>query len=452
MFDSDFEDFGLIDEVGLGFNYDFIKGLAKANKCRVNDLIALAPQNDPFYVGTESDRKNAEWFAALWGRFGYGSGVHLRRVHYQIISQDPSVSMPNGKPYENTEGCWDYLGTASKAARYLELVDPGAFVDRRNPEPAIFVAERGAPLDVEVESNLYTDSTQLPDFPSLPTYAVTGFAAEQPYHIEIWCEKSTMNDVLLPLCERYEANLVTGLGELSITAVLSVINRIKQSVKPARILYISDFDPAGACMPVSVARKIEFYIRQESPALDVRLFPLIMTAEQVRHYRLPRTPIKDTEKRRGAFEKRHGTGAVELDALQALHPGELDRLLRQAIEHYYDTEIETEVEAARARVQERLEATQQAITTRHESEINDLKAEHERIQEEFAERMASYEQGVHELWDTLYEEMVEEMPVVSAEHIPSAQEGSEIGEGMYDSGRDYMKQIAAYKSFQGKAA
>ena len=66
--------------------------------------------------------------------------------------------------------------------------------------------------------------------------------------------------------------------------------------------------------------------------------------------------------------------------------------------------------------------------------------------------MASYEKGVHDLWETLYEEMEEEMPGFSAEHVPSAREGSEIGEGMYDSGRDYMEQLAAYKFFQGKAA
>ncbi len=64
----------------------------------------------------------------------------------------------------------------------------------------------------------------------------------------------------------------------------------------------------------------------------------------------------------------------------------------------------------------------------------------------------SYEKGVHDLWETLYEEMEEEMPGFSAEHVPSAREGSEIGEGMYDSGRDYMEQLAAYKFFQGKAA
>jgi hypothetical protein len=30
----------------------------------------------------------AKWFAELWRQFGYTTGVHLRRVHYQVISQD----------------------------------------------------------------------------------------------------------------------------------------------------------------------------------------------------------------------------------------------------------------------------------------------------------------------------------------------------------------------------
>jgi hypothetical protein len=116
-------------------NYDTIKALAKERGGRVADLIALAPQNDPFYVGNESTRAGAEWFATLYTKFGYRQGVHLRRVHYQIVSQDPPVDMPNGKAYENTDNCWKYLGQASKWARYLHLVDADDFDDKRNPDP-----------------------------------------------------------------------------------------------------------------------------------------------------------------------------------------------------------------------------------------------------------------------------------------------------------------------------
>ena len=86
-------------------DYGQIKQMAKETGQRVTDLIVLAPQNDPFYTGTPNDCALAEWFGGLWHAFGYSSGVHIRRVHYQIISQKPPVCLPNGKPYENTEEC-----------------------------------------------------------------------------------------------------------------------------------------------------------------------------------------------------------------------------------------------------------------------------------------------------------------------------------------------------------
>src|SRR5438876_5742461 len=100
-------------------NYDEIKHLARETEQRVTDLIPLAPQNDPFYTGTPGDWALADWFAVLWQLFNYRTKVHIRRVHYQIISQAPPILLPNGKPYDNTEECSGLLNLASKAARYL---------------------------------------------------------------------------------------------------------------------------------------------------------------------------------------------------------------------------------------------------------------------------------------------------------------------------------------------
>jgi len=116
-------------------NYDTIKQTAKELGCKVKDLIALSQQNDPFYMGAPADVTKAEWFAELWEQFGYTNGVHLRRIHYRLISQQRPFFMHNGLPYENTNNCWAHLTVASKAARYLELVPPSTFVDRRNPTP-----------------------------------------------------------------------------------------------------------------------------------------------------------------------------------------------------------------------------------------------------------------------------------------------------------------------------
>src|SRR5438034_6721900 len=237
---------------------------------------------------------------------------------------------------------------ASKAARYLQLVDPAAFSDRRNDDPVVYAPSSVSTPPIPVYGNLWRSSLQLPDFREVPEYGTSGFQRVQRYHIDVWCEKSTMNDVLLPLCERYQANLQTGSGELSITATLALAHRLQQANRPARIFYVSDFDPAGQSMPVAVSRKLEYFIRRYGLDLDVRVYPVVLTLDQVQYYRLPRTPIKETERRRQGFENRHGEGAVELDALEALYPGELQTVLSGDLNCYYDLTLDARVAQARA--------------------------------------------------------------------------------------------------------
>src|SRR5579859_1972450 len=336
-------------------DYQRIKQLAKAQGVSVNDLIVLAPQNDPFYTGTPNDWALGEWFANVWRQMGE-TRAHIRRVHYYLVSLS-SITFPNGKPYENTVECWDALNVASKAARYLQLVDAAAFNDQRTPEVMLYVRNvRSSDPEVWVYNSSYRLDLKLPEFPQLPSYSVSGYEANQPYHTEIWCEKSTMNDILMPLCQRYGANLQIGKGEMSITAILALVHRLSEVGKPARILYVSDFDPAGQSVPVAVSRKIEYFVRTLGLDIDVRLFPVVLTLEQVQHYQLPRTPIKETERRRAGFEGRHGEGAVELDALEALYPGQLEQLLSGYLDTYYDATLEERVEEQRQALRRQLSA------------------------------------------------------------------------------------------------
>jgi len=434
------------------WNYETIKREAKERGTRVTDMIALAPQNDPFYVGTPGDVEIAEWFAGIWHQFGFTEGVHLRRVHYQIVSQETPLLLPNGTPYENTEKCWDALGMAAKAARYLGRVHPAAFVDRRNPEPLIYMPDAIEAPWLYITNYLDDESAELPPFPDLPDSTLGSFDVEQPYHVEIWCEKSTQNDVLKPLCEEYGVNLVTGLGELSITATFLVVQRILTRGKPTRIFYVSDFDPAGLTMPVSVARKIEFFIRNEaSGGVDIRLFPLILSAEQVKQYKLPRTPIKETEKRRDTFEHRHGTGAVELDALEALRPGELAAVLSDAIERYFDVDLAQRARAVRSAYLGRLADIRQAIIARHDDEIAQVRAEYEEISDEFQSRFAGCHARMAELWERIESELSAEAERPDVKLLPQAKPAREINDGLFNSQRNYLTQLEAYKTFQGKA-
>ena len=312
---------------GIVTGYEKIKQLAKSRGCKIPDLLALAPQNDPFYAGSPTGKDMAEWFAAFWKQAGYTTGIHLRRVHYQLVSgRDPRKH--NGLPYENTEKDWDYLGNAGKYARYLALVDPEAFIDRRNPDPHTFASSR---TEDEPAWDSYFPEWHLPHIAklgsdldwSLPTWEIHGYdyaEADQPYHLEIWAEKSTMNDILDPICERLGVNLITGVGFMSITSVNPMLlDRLRELGKPCRILYVSDFDPAGSFMPVAVARQIEYWSEVIGHQFDIKLESVILTREQVEKYRLPRIPVKESDRRKANFEERNGQGAVELDALEALY-------------------------------------------------------------------------------------------------------------------------------------
>ena len=62
--------------------------------------------------------------------------------------------MPDGKPYENTEGCWKYLSQASNVARYLGLVPISDFDDKRNPPPSLYLPEPVLAIDFRGRGHL----------------------------------------------------------------------------------------------------------------------------------------------------------------------------------------------------------------------------------------------------------------------------------------------------------
>lgn len=468
--------------------YETIKQLAKDNGISVSDLCALNPKNDPFYTGRPAEVIAAEWFADLWQKFGYGRGVHLRRVHYQIVSQNPPVNRPGGSRYENTETCWDYLNDAAKWARYLRLVSATAFVDRRNPEAVINAAwpkpddwgyQNPDPAysitgwaDDEYELPALPDLPELPDFlPGLPDYEVSGYETiQQPFHVEVWCEKTTMNDVLLPLCARYRCNLVVGAGELSITAVVDFMRRAETAGRPARILYVSDFDPAGMGMPISVARKIEYFQRNEGfHNLDIRLQPVVLTANQVAQYNLPRVPVKDTDLRKANFEAAYGQGQVELDALEALYPGQLAGIMRDAILQYYDPTLYRRAVNRRRALLDALEQERNAVLKDYRHDLDLLLDDYTSLLAAFGDTRARFEElvsdfqpqidarqdelvAIKERWRSVYQDIqyalqAKQLDLTDEEFaLPEAELPKENGDSLYSSSRDYLEQLKAYKA------
>ena len=465
----------------MPIDYDFIKQAAKEMGCSVKDLIALAPGNDPFYC-TPGREENGAWFAKQLETFGVQGEFHDRRIHYLLVTQETPVKCPNGADYENTEKCWDLLSAAGRDTRYTQDVSSDRFVDRRNPDPEIFhrVSDEPEPETVIVEDADWDEYglpsvPKLPDLPDalpdLPSYFLTKLQdiTEQPVLIEVFCEKTTMNDVLIPICQRYGVNLITGMGELSTTACYNFLERCRRLQKPGRILYISDFDPAGIGMPVAVARKIEWYQRtyEEYGELDVRLEPIALTAKQVAEYKLPRIPVKDPDRRKNRFEMVYGEGQVELDALEALHPGELARIVIEAILQYYDPNLRHETVSAYnqfdAYIERMTEAEHSIFQDRRaelEAEYDDLHDKWQAIRLKFAELTEGFKAEIEQLTSSAEDirerakELHEDVADHCAAHIdeldkyeaPEADLPDEPDGLLYDSRRDWREQLRYYKA------
>lgn len=462
--------------------YDTLKAWSKVDKVSPSDLVALTPQNDPFYAGTPADIRNGEWFHDLWVRFGYDrmyGSVHLRRMHYQIVSQSPRVALPDGVlladpngnkagEYYNTVACWEYLLIAAKAARYLRLVDADKIDDKRAPREATLTVYGGNGSEISAEPRHESlGEFELPAIPgSAEINAYIPYNAPSSVQVEIWCEKSTMNDVLRPLAGRHSWNVQTGVGELSIAACVWAIERSRQSGwKPLRILYVSDFDPAGQSMPVSAARKLEWLLgvaREDwqkwgdvPDEFSIQVQPAVLTAAQVTQYNLPRTPIKETERRAGRFESVHGEGAVELDALQALHPGALGQILEETarVMGWYDPNFEYEYNRWRSQVQDVIRQTNTDLAEPYADAFDELTTRRDALQDEIADRLrelasqyadlqASVESDLAQWIEDNWEDIIADQPTEQFTYRPHPP--------MFDSDRPYMQQISEYKRFQGK--
>jgi hypothetical protein len=445
--------------IGQGYpsapGYDDLKQMATDLGRPVNTLIALSPNNDPFYASSPARLQAAKWFAKQWRRFrqrllASSSSVHLRRIHYFFVSQEPALKMWDGRAYENVDLCWWKLINASRDARYLRLVPPSAFVDHMTEEPLVAIVEDDSDASIFVDDSEEL-TTALPDtLPLLPLLQVLRPLVRQRYLVEIWVEKSTLSDILLPLHRTYGVNVVTGVGEMSDIRCQQLVDRVLQDGRRVRILYISDFDPGGQSMPVAVARKIEHRLRIDKLKVDIEVRPILLTHEQCVHYQLPRMPIKDTETRAGRFEERFGEGATELDALEALHPGEIRRILVQEIERYYDPNLQRNISRVASRVERDLARINSNVLAGFARQRQQLEAAYAALVERYERDLQRLSERHETLRQAVTESLEQAAPDSDGYGWPEPRPGNEDPDPMFKSTRGYVEQIDRYKRHQGK--
>lgn len=377
-------------------------------------------KNDPFITGESQAKINqALWFQEIWNRLNPDNKViHLRRLHYQIVSQPTKIMRHTNQPYENTYSCWLYLLNTSKYARELGLIDPLKIIDRRAP-PLFgrFVTSFHLRSIIDFPdwclpeitlTSLKVEELKIPEFKIDFQSARETISALQPVHLEVWTEKATMNDILEDICEKYGVILVQNVGYASITNIERFLReRAMKTEKPSVILYISDFDSAGENMPVTVSRTLQhriFKLKNEgllSEEKEICVNPIILTKEQIESKEfamLPKAPGKTKKERE----------VTELDALEAVMPGKFREIVEKNIEEFIDRKlmmnlqknIESKTMKFNKKLREKVspQIDQLLDIQKKLTEIGEkFRQELERIQESLKKELAPYERDLSSL-------------------------------------------------------
>jgi hypothetical protein len=329
-----------------------IAAQAEATGLTVNDLRVMSLKRDPYFLDTEDNHRIGRWFAEMVGRFADAS-IHLRGLHYLLCST--AIVRPDGTPYENNHQCWNWLqDDASKAARWLRYIDRDRIHDARNEDPIWCAYTIGGETRSDGARRIAVDGgsldAEVPDLADvLPSLSIVGSnRPQQAYRFGLIGEKSSLRPVVEPIARQYGIDVVLDTGDASDSHLYQMAKRAAADPRPFAVFYLSDFDPSGYGMPTAAARKFQALRDLEFPDLDLRLYPVALTLEQCIEFSLPSAPLKLSEKRKAKWLTRFGREQTEIDALLALRPGVLDRLLHAAIEPFFDPTLDHRFDAANA--------------------------------------------------------------------------------------------------------
>jgi hypothetical protein len=146
-------------------------------------------------------------------------------------------------------------------------------------------------------------------------------------YVEIWLEKDALAGVVYPITEKFDVSLMVARGYASLSFLYEAAKYIASLDRPAYIYHCGDFDPSGQ----DAARAIEETLREMAPEAEIHFERLAVTPAQIVNWRLPTRPTKQTDSRAKDF----GSVSVELDAIP---PGRLRAIVREAIERHLPPE------------------------------------------------------------------------------------------------------------------
>lgn len=246
-------------------------------------------------------------------------GVSVRKIHYKLLNNPPlkHASKPDSA-YKNDLASYKDLTNLLTRLRLEGRIPMDAIADdTRVSEAWNFFRESSNFVKRELDSfckNYYRDLQQ-----------------SQPNHIEIFCEKLTLESTVRPIAGEYCIPLTIGKGMCSLPPRYSIYQRYKKSGREKLIvLLLSDFDPDGVVIAQSFARSM----RDDFDVKNIVAVRVALTPEQIKEHQLPNAiEAKSSSVNYQKFVDEYGTECHELDALDE---SVLQQILREAIDGVLD--------------------------------------------------------------------------------------------------------------------
>jgi hypothetical protein len=267
---------------------------------------------EPF-VDTETDRTKSKWLAEVYHEFVEEVGrprTTLRALFYYALQRKVSDYPICGwfvgeiritRPYHESDG--EKLLKWMSKARKLGFIPADAILDEI-PGEHIFLPE---------------------------------ICPEKPYSIEVWLNKSALNPLLYPVCQKHGVTLVSVNGRALEDAIRALYKRCDS---PTIILCLSDLSADSAFFGRDLADRIA-RARPSENNIDIRMKCIGIKPEQIPELKLPMVQAsadsKENQDRFKSYLKSHDIDPrkiVELDALEVYHPGGIAGFLDKFLSRY----------------------------------------------------------------------------------------------------------------------
>ena len=146
------------------------------------------------------------------------------------------------------------------------------------------------------------------------------------HYVEVWCESRSIAGVIDDTCDELAVSLYPSGGFSSISLVYQAAEYINRHTdfgeKPAEVIYIGDYDPAG----VLIDKSIENELREHLFGVELTFHRIAINEDQIIDHDLPTKPRK--------LGDRRVLDLVETVEAEAMPVRILRDLLREKVESY----------------------------------------------------------------------------------------------------------------------